>query len=71
MSTPTLYTDQVPVAHACNPSYLGVRDQEDGDLKSTLGKEFTRPYLEKNITKKGWWSGSRYKLSQVSVLQKK
>jgi hypothetical protein len=53
MSTPTLYTDQVPVAHACNPSYLGVRDQEDGDLKSTLGKEFTRPYLEKNITKKG------------------
>jgi hypothetical protein len=23
----------VPVAHACNPSYLGGRDQEGGDLK--------------------------------------
>jgi hypothetical protein len=25
--------DQVPVAHACNPSYLGGRDQEDHSSK--------------------------------------
>jgi hypothetical protein len=24
----------VPVAHTCNPSYSGGRDQEDRDLKS-------------------------------------
>jgi hypothetical protein len=37
---------QVPVAHACNPSYSGGRDQEDRYLK---------PYLKK--TKKGRQSG--------------
>jgi hypothetical protein len=27
-----------PVAHACNPSYSGGRDQEDQGLKPALGK---------------------------------
>jgi hypothetical protein len=29
---------QALVAHACNPSYSGSRDQEDHNLKSPLGK---------------------------------
>jgi hypothetical protein len=29
---------QVLVAHACNPSYSGGRDQEDHDSKPPLGK---------------------------------
>jgi hypothetical protein len=36
-------------------------------LKTSLGKQFTRPYLEKNPhmhkKKKGWWSGSKRRLS--------
>jgi hypothetical protein len=41
------------VAHACNPIYLGGRDQEDLGSKSALGKQFTRPYLKKPHHKKG------------------
>jgi hypothetical protein len=29
---------QAPVAHACNPSYSGGRDQEDRSLKPTQAK---------------------------------
>jgi hypothetical protein len=42
-----------PVAHTCNPSYSGGRDQEDHSLKLIPGKQFMRPYLEKNPSKKG------------------
>jgi hypothetical protein len=52
----------VLMAHACNLSYSGGRDQEDCGLKPALGKYFARTYLEINITKKGWWSGSRCRL---------
>jgi hypothetical protein len=38
------------VAHACNPSYSGGRDQED--CGSKLGKQFARPYLDKNPSQK-------------------
>jgi hypothetical protein len=41
------------LAHACNPSYSGGRDQEDHGWKPVLGKQFERPYLEKNNHKKG------------------
>jgi hypothetical protein len=55
------------VAHACNPSYSGGRDQGDRGLKpawaksswdpisknASLGKEFMRPYLQKTLHKKG------------------
>jgi hypothetical protein len=37
----------VASACACNPSYLGGRDQEDHSSKPASGKEFARPYLEK------------------------
>jgi hypothetical protein len=42
----------VLVAHTCNPSYPGDRDQEDHDLKPTLGKLFTRPTSKKTHHKK-------------------
>jgi hypothetical protein len=38
---------QVPVAHTCNPSYSGGRDQEDPGSKSVLGKKFSSLYLKK------------------------
>jgi hypothetical protein len=41
------------VAHSCNPSYSGGRDQEDLSLKPPLGKQFARPYLKKPFTNIG------------------
>jgi hypothetical protein len=43
----------VQVAYTYNPSYSGSRDQEDGDLKPALDKQFLRPYLERTHHKKG------------------
>jgi hypothetical protein len=37
--------NQALVVHACNPSYLGVRDWEDHCSRPALGKYFKRPYL--------------------------
>jgi hypothetical protein len=50
---------QAPVAHACNPSYSGGRDQEVCSSKPAQANNSAKPYLEKPFTKKGWWSGSR------------
>jgi hypothetical protein len=49
------------VAHACNPSYSGDRDQEDHGLMSVQANSSGDPILKKkkNHHKKGWWSGSR------------
>jgi hypothetical protein len=33
-----LHCSRAPVAHSCNPSYLGGRDQQDGGLKASPGK---------------------------------
>jgi hypothetical protein len=43
----------VPVAHACNPTYSGGRDQEDLGLKPAQANSSSRPYLEKLFTKIG------------------
>jgi hypothetical protein len=48
-----------PVAHTCNPSYLGGRDQENLGLKPAQANASQDPILKILITKKGWWSGSR------------
>jgi hypothetical protein len=58
----------VPVAHTCNPSYSGGRDQEDCSLKPAPANSSTRPYLEKLFTKIG--SGWRHWV-QAPVSQKK
>jgi hypothetical protein len=45
---------QAPVAHACNPSYSGGRDQEDLGSKSAQANSSQDPFSKKkNITKKG------------------
>jgi ribosomal protein L44E len=38
----------VPVAHTCNPSYSGGRDQEDHGLKSAMANSWQDP------TSKNW-----------------
>jgi hypothetical protein len=40
-----------PVAHPCNPSYSGGRDQEDHSSKPAQANSSTRPYLKKPFTK--------------------
>jgi hypothetical protein len=41
---------QVQMAHACNPSYSGGRDQEDLCSKPAWANNSMSPYLEKNAT---------------------
>jgi hypothetical protein len=41
------------MAHACNPTYSGGRDQEDRGSKPAWAKKFARPYLEKKYHIKG------------------
>jgi hypothetical protein len=41
------------VAHICNPSHSGGRDQEDESLKPAWANSSNRPYLKKTIHKKG------------------
>jgi hypothetical protein len=43
---------QVLVAHACDPSYSGGRDQEDGGSKPAQANSSLDPILKKPITKK-------------------
>jgi hypothetical protein len=58
------------VAHACNPSYSGGRDQEDCGSKPVQANSSTRHYLEKKaFTKKGW-SGSRCTLKKKKKKKK-
>jgi hypothetical protein len=65
-----IYDTQVPVAHACNPSYSGGRDQEDPSSKSAWTKKFARPYLEKPFTKIGLGEGPEFK-PQYCIKKKK
>jgi hypothetical protein len=44
---------RVPVAHTCNPSYSGDRDQEDYGLKPAWANSSRDPILKKPIKKKG------------------
>jgi hypothetical protein len=41
------------VAHTCNPSYSGGRDQKDGGLKLAGANSLQNPISKKHITKKG------------------
>jgi hypothetical protein len=44
---------KVLMAHACNPSYSGGRDQEDQGSKPAWGSSSLDHILKKPITKKG------------------
>jgi hypothetical protein len=45
------------VAHTCNPSYSGGRDQEDGGSKPALANSSGDPTSKIPITKQGWQKG--------------
>jgi hypothetical protein len=47
------------VAHACNPSCSGGRDQEDCGSKPARANTSWDPISKNPITERGWWSGSR------------
>jgi hypothetical protein len=44
---------RVPVAHACNPSYSGGRNQKDHGSKPVWTNSSARPCLQKPFTKIG------------------
>jgi hypothetical protein len=48
---------QVPVAHACNPSYSGGRDQEDFGSKPACTNNSKDPILKKKNHKIGLVEG--------------
>jgi hypothetical protein len=48
-----LFNSRVPVAHACNPSYSGGRDQEDHTSKPARANSLQDPILKMRNTKKG------------------
>jgi hypothetical protein len=49
------------VAQTYNLSYSGGRDQKNYSLKPAWANSSWNPILKKLITKKDWWSGSRYR----------
>jgi hypothetical protein len=66
----------VQVAHACNPTYLGGRDQEDRSSKLAGANSSSDPILKKPITKIGlveWFKvvGSELSLSTTKKKKKK
>jgi hypothetical protein len=52
---------QAPVAHPCNLSYSGSRDQEDHSSKPAWGNSSWDPILKNPSQKYGWWSESRWR----------
>jgi hypothetical protein len=49
------------VAHTCNPSYSGGKDQEDLGSKPALANSLLDSISKTAITKMGWWSGPEFK----------
>jgi hypothetical protein len=48
----------MPMAHTCNPSYSGGRDQEDRSSKPTQASILQDPISKNPSENQGWWSGS-------------
>jgi hypothetical protein len=60
------------VAHACNPSYSGGRDQEARGSKPAQANNSRDPISKKPVTRKDWWSGSKCRPRvQTPILKKK
>jgi hypothetical protein len=63
---------QALVAHGCNPSYSGGRDQEDWGSKPAQANSLWDPVSKKSIINKEWKNGSRCRSwVQTPVQQKK
>jgi hypothetical protein len=54
-------TSRAPVAQAHISSYSGGRDQEDLSLKPGQANSSQDPISKIPFTKKGWWSGLKYR----------
>jgi hypothetical protein len=61
------------VAHACNPSYSGGRDQEDHGLKPVQANSSQDPILKNTITKIGLveWLKAKALISNPRTAKKK
>jgi hypothetical protein len=71
-STSKTWPSQVPVAHACNPSYSAGRDQEDCGSNPAQANSLWNLISKTPITEKDWWNGSRCRPRvQTPVLPKK
>jgi hypothetical protein len=46
------------VAHTCNPTHPGGRDQENHSLKPVQANNLQKTISKNLIIKKDWWSGS-------------
>jgi hypothetical protein len=55
------YRSWATMACTCKTTYLGGRDEEDHGSKLTRANSSGDPISKKSITKKGWWSGSKYR----------
>jgi hypothetical protein len=62
---------RVLMAHACNPSYSGDRDQEDRSSKPAQTNRSRRPYLKKSLHKKGLAEWLKVKALSLSPGTKK
>jgi hypothetical protein len=64
---------QAVVAHFCNPSYSGGRDQENGGSKPVWTNNSLRPYLKKRFSKIGLveWLKVKALSSSPSTAKKK
>jgi hypothetical protein len=59
----------VLVAHAYNPSYSGGKDQEDHLQSQPQANSSPDSILKKPIIKKGWWSGSKGRITCLASLR--
>jgi hypothetical protein len=61
------------VAHTCNPSYSGGRDQIGSQFEASRANSSARPYLEKTLHKKGLveWLKVHALSSSLSTTKKK
>jgi hypothetical protein len=53
------------VAHACNPSYSGGRDQEDQGSKSSQANSLRDPILKKPITERDGGGEFKYDMFEI------
>jgi hypothetical protein len=60
-----------PGAHACNPSYSGVRNQEDHGLKPAQGNSSQETISKKTLHEKGLVKWLKVKALSSSTAKKK
>jgi hypothetical protein len=62
------YVSWALVAHACNSSYLGGRDQKDGGSRPAQTNSLRDPISKIPNIRKSWWSGSSGRTPAYEIL---